>query len=133
MTTRASAADVVAAASPTQGGTMARARCCALRWMWTIVALVATAALAPGALAQGSAAYPSRSIRFVVPYAPGGLPDTVARIVAQRLGERIGQSVVVDNRPGANGGIAATVLASAPADGYSFLVTDGSMLSINPR
>ena len=76
--------------------------------------------------------YPSKSIKFIVPYAAGGLPDTVARIVAQRLGDKLGQSVVVDNRPGANGGVAAGVLASAAADGYQFLVTDGSMMSINP-
>ena len=77
-------------------------------------------------------AYPNRPIRFVVPYAPGGLPDTVARIFAQRLGDKLGQSVVVDNRPGANGVVAAQALATAPKDGYTFLVTDGSMFSINP-
>ena len=81
---------------------------------------------------HAQAAYPSKSIKFVVPYAPGGLPDTVARLIAQRLGDKLGQSVIVDNRPGANGGLAASVLASGPADGYQFLVTDGSMLSINP-
>ncbi len=81
---------------------------------------------------QAQDAYPSRLIRFVVPYSPGGLPDTVARIFAQRLGDRLGQSVVVDNRPGANGVVAAQALATAPRDGYTFLVTDGSMFSINP-
>jgi len=80
--------------------------------------------------AQG--AYPSRPIKFVVPYAAGGLPDTVARIFAQRLGDKLGQAVVVDNRPGANGVVAAQALATAPKDGYTFLVTDGSMFSINP-
>jgi tripartite-type tricarboxylate transporter receptor subunit TctC len=83
-----------------------------------------------GAHAQGT--YPNRPIKFVVPYSPGGLPDTVARIFAQRLGDKLGQSVVVDNRPGANGVVAAQVLATAPKDGYTFLVTDGSMFSINP-
>ncbi len=82
--------------------------------------------------AQAPADYPNRPIKFIVPYAPGGLPDTVARLVAQRLGEKLGQSVVIDNRPGANGGVAAGVLISGPADGYQFLVTDGSMMSINP-
>jgi tripartite-type tricarboxylate transporter receptor subunit TctC len=80
--------------------------------------------------AQGS--YPNQTIRLVVPYAPGGLPDTVARIIGQKLTERIGHSVVVENRPGGNGGLAATSLSSAPADGYTFMVTDGSMLSVNP-
>ena len=84
------------------------------------------------ATARAQAAYPNRPIKFVVPYSPGGLPDTVARIFAQRLGDRLGQSVVVDNRPGANGVVAAQALATAPKDGYTFLVTDGSMFSINP-
>lgn len=98
--------------------------------------LAALAALTTGALtpfaADAQSAYPDKAVRFIVPYAPGGLPDTVARIVAQRLESRLGQSVIVDNRPGANGGVAAGVLATSKADGYTFLVTDGSMLSINP-
>jgi len=81
------------------------------------------------ALAQS---YPNRAIRFIVPYSAGGLPDTVARIYAQRLGERLGQPVVIDNKPGANGVVAAQAMATAPKDGYTFLVTDGSMFSINP-
>jgi tripartite-type tricarboxylate transporter receptor subunit TctC len=95
--------------------------------------LAAAAGIGTAAHAQPPAGYPNKPIRFVVPYAPGGLPDTVARIVAQRLQERIGQSVVVENRPGANGAVAAAAISSAPADGYTFLVTDGSMLSINPK
>lgn len=83
-------------------------------------------------LAQAQSAYPNRAIKLVVPYSAGGLPDTVARIFAQRLQDRLGQSVVVDNKPGANGVVAASALASSPADGYTFLVTDGSMFSINP-
>jgi tripartite-type tricarboxylate transporter receptor subunit TctC len=99
--------------------------------------LLASAALAVGALAlpmlsQAQAAYPNKPIKFVVPYSPGGLPDTVARLFAQRLGDKLGQSVVVDNKPGANGVVAAQTLASSPKDGYTFLVTDGSMFSINP-
>src|SRR6185369_4640850 len=81
---------------------------------------------------HAQAGYPNKSVKFVVPYAAGGFPDTVARIIAQRLSVTLGQSVIVDNRPGANGGLAASVLASGPADGYQFLLTDGSMLSINP-
>ena len=83
--------------------------------------------------AQVPAGYPSKAIRFVVPYAPGGLPDTVARIIAQRLQEKIGQSVVIENKPGANGAVAAAAISQAAADGYTFLVTDGSMFSINPK
>src|SRR5688572_22375150 len=95
-------------------------------------ALAATTLLPGFAGAQAPAGYPDRSIRFVVPYAPGGFPDTVARIIAQGLGDRVGQTVVVDNRPGANGGVAAGVLTSGPAEGYTSLVSDGSMFSIKP-
>lgn len=99
-----------------------------------LIAMLALAfsPLAPS-WAQGQASYPSQSIRFIVPYAAGGLPDTVARIVGQRLEERLGRSVVIDNRPGANGSVAAAAFATTPADGYTFMVTDGSLLSINPH
>ena len=95
-------------------------------------ALAVAALLAGARPAHAQAAYPNKPIRFVVPYSPGGLPDTVARIVAQRLTERLGQPVNVDNRPGANGVVAAQAIATMPADGYVFLVTDGSMFTINP-
>jgi len=68
--------------------------------------------------------YPNQTIKFVVPYSPGGLPDTVARQLSVLLGERLGQPVIVDNKPGAGGIIAGQVVKSAPADGYTFLVTD---------
>ena len=77
-------------------------------------------------------AYPSQQIRFIVPYSPGGLPDTVARIVARKLTERIGQSVVVENRPGANGVVAAQAVTTAAPDGHTLLLTDDSMMTINP-
>jgi tripartite-type tricarboxylate transporter receptor subunit TctC len=95
-------------------------------------AALAVCAMALPMLSQAQSAYPNKPIKFVVPYSPGGLPDTVARIFAQRLGDKLGQSVVVDNKPGANGVVAAQTLASSPKDGYTFLVTDGSMFSINP-
>ena len=98
----------------------------------TLLAAAALACTFLTALPAAAQTYPSRPIRFVVPYSAGGLPDTVARIFAQRLGERLGQSVVVDNKPGANGVVAAQAIATAPHDGYTFLVTDGSMFSINP-
>lgn len=98
---------------------------------------IATAALAicltPMA-AMAQPAYPSKPLKFIVPYAPGGLPDAVARLVAKQLGDRLGQSVVVDNRPGGNGVVAyQTLLQSTPSDGHAFIVTDGSMLSITPQ
>jgi tripartite-type tricarboxylate transporter receptor subunit TctC len=98
----------------------------------TLLALLALASIGLPFASQAQGTYPARPIKFIVPYAAGGLPDTVARIFAQRLTDRLGQSVVVDNKPGANGVVAAQVLASSPADGYTFLVTDGSMFSINP-
>ena len=84
------------------------------------------------ASAQSAAAWPNKPIRLVVPYAAGGLPDTVARMVAQRLPDTLGQPVVVENRPGANGAVAAAALAASPPDGHTLLVTDGSMFTINP-
>jgi tripartite-type tricarboxylate transporter receptor subunit TctC len=89
--------------------------------------LLALAGTGP-ALAQG---FPNKGIKLIVPYAAGGLPDTVARIFGQRLQESFGQPVVVENRPGGNGGVAAAALSASPADGYTLLVTDGSMLTIN--
>ena len=82
--------------------------------------------------AQAQAPYPSQGIKLIVPYAAGGVPDTVSRFVALRLQDRIGQSVVVENRPGGNGSVAAAAIANSPADGYTFLVTDSAMLSVNP-
>ena len=90
------------------------------------------AAPVPGGLARAQEAFPQRGVRIIVPYAPGGLPDTVARIVTQRLQTRLGQSVIVENRPGGNGNVAAGVLASSPPDGYTLMITDGSMIAINP-
>jgi tripartite-type tricarboxylate transporter receptor subunit TctC len=77
--------------------------------------------------------YPSKPIRFVIPNPAGGLPDTVARIYAQRLSERLGQAVTVDNHPGANGVLACQSAMTSAKDGYTFLVSDGSTFSVNPR
>ena len=97
-----------------------------LRLAFTLAAL-----LTPFAV-QAQPAYPNQSIRLIVPYAPGGLPDTVARITAQHLQERVGQTVVVENRAGGGAAAAVSALMGAPADGYTFLVTDGSLVSTNP-
>ncbi len=83
-------------------------------------------------MASPAQEFPSKPIRLVVPYSPGGLPDTVARIISQRLSEGLGQPVVVENKPGGSGAVAASVLAQAPADGYSLMLTDGPMLAITP-
>ncbi len=83
--------------------------------------------------AQSPAAkYPERPVRIIVGYSPGGLPDTVARIVAQRLGEKWGQQVIVENRPGANTVVAADLVIKSAPDGYTLMVTDSSTVAINP-
>jgi tripartite-type tricarboxylate transporter receptor subunit TctC len=99
----------------------------------TFAALALAASLCPWT-AVAQPAYPTKTVKFIVPYAPGGLPDTVARVVAKHLGERLGQGVVIDNRPGGNGVVAyQNLLQSNPSDGHTFIVSDGSMLSITPQ
>ena len=100
---------------------------------WVAAALLGTALYAPLAMSQGAAQnYPDRPVRFLVGYSPGGLPDTVARIVAQKLSEKWKQQVVVENRPGANSNIAADAVAKAAPDGYTLFVSDNSTVAINP-
>lgn len=79
-----------------------------------------------------SARFPEKPVRVLVGYAPGGLPDTVARVVSQKMAERWGQQAVIENRAGANSGLAAELVANAPPDGYTLLVTDNSTHAINP-
>ena len=88
------------------------------------------AGIAMSAFAQNS--YPNQTIKFIVPYSPGGLPDTVARQLSISLGQRLGQTIVVDNRPGGGGVIAAQTVKSAPADGYTFLVQDTISFNMSP-
>ena len=76
--------------------------------------------------------YPARPIRFVVPYPPGGPLDTVARLLAQKVGESVKQPVVVDNKPGAGGNIGADIVAKSPADGYTILMGAVATHAINP-
>ena len=86
--------------------------------------------LAVGA-STACAAYPDRPIRLVVPVAPGGAVDVVGRIMAQKMGQFLGQNVVVDNRPGANYIIGTEVVSRAAGDGYTLLTTAGGH-TINP-
>lgn len=79
----------------------------------------------------GHAAYPEKPIRWILGFAPGGAPDTVARVVSRQLTAQVGQSVVLDNRPGANGIIGADIVAKATPDGYTLLVTSG-YFAFNP-
>lgn len=77
-------------------------------------------------------AYPTKPIKIIAPQAPGGATDTLARIVAQRLSERLGQPVIVENKAGANGGMGSGEAARAPGDGYTLLMANDGTHSINP-
>jgi tripartite-type tricarboxylate transporter receptor subunit TctC len=99
------------------------------------VTLAALAAVALGALAgaaHAQQAYPSRSLRFIVAFGPGGVGDTTARLVAEKLGDKLGQRIVVENNPGGGGIAAARAVLTAPADGYTLaLLTNGTSASVS--
>jgi tripartite-type tricarboxylate transporter receptor subunit TctC len=102
----------------------------------TVAVTVVFCAAMPGfAQAQSSGAgnFPNRSIRMIVPFAPGGVSDILGRAVAQKMGEMLGQSVVVENRGGAAGTIGADVVANASPDGYTILLTSLSTHAIAPH
>ena len=92
--------------------------------------IVATAFAAP--LAAPAQTYPTKPIRMLVGFAPGGGTDTAARAIASKLSDRLGQTVVIDNRPGAAGNIATEIAVNSPADGYTLLLGSISSFSINP-
>ena len=94
------------------------------------VGLAVFAASAGDGAAQS--AYPAQAIKLVITNPPGGLPDTVARFYAKRMEARLGQTVIVENRPGANGTVAVAAMLNAAADGYTLVVTDGAIYSVNP-
>jgi tripartite-type tricarboxylate transporter receptor subunit TctC len=94
----------------------------------SLVILLVLSMLASVSSAQS---FPVRPVRVVVPYAAGGLPDTMARIVAQRLTESFAQQFIVDNRPGAGGIAACELVAKSPADGYTLLVADTPQTAVN--
>jgi tripartite-type tricarboxylate transporter receptor subunit TctC len=91
--------------------------------------MLAASAVAPG-LAQ--AAWPDKPLRLVVPYAAGGFTDILARILATGMAEKLGQAVIVDNRPGASTMLGADAVAKSPADGHALLMATTSTLSTNP-
>jgi tripartite-type tricarboxylate transporter receptor subunit TctC len=99
-------------------------RLCRLLCTFTLLAIVA------GAQAQG---YPNRTIRLIVADAAGGAPDQLARMIAQKVTETIGQPVIVDNRPGAGGALGADVVAKSPPDGYTLLLTTTAIYAILPN
>src|SRR5262245_18363500 len=93
--------------------------------------------VALGLLAAADAAcaqtYPTRPIRLIVSFPPGGAVDVIARTVGQPLGERLGQSVVIDNRPGSNGNLAAEIADRAQPDSYTLFLGSDALLGVNPH
>ena len=94
--------------------------------------LAATLTLATAAQAQAQAGYPNRPIRLIVPFPPGGITDIHARTFAERIAQRLGQPVVVENRPGAGGRIGTEQIARAAPDGYTLGIVNGATLSFLP-
>jgi tripartite-type tricarboxylate transporter receptor subunit TctC len=93
--------------------------------------LIGSAVLAASAVAAQAQSYPSKPIRIILPYVPGGIIDTAGRNLALRLSESMGHSVVAENRPGAGGMVGADVTARSAPDGYTILLTDPALVS-NP-
>ncbi|MDB5863408.1 MAG: tripartite tricarboxylate transporter substrate binding protein, partial [Betaproteobacteria bacterium] len=100
--------------------------CCATRSL-----LVASLLFSSAVFAQ--APYPSKPIRMVAPFPPGGTTDVLSRIVAQKLGDTLGRQVVVDNRPGAGGNLGHEVAAKTAPDGYTLLMSSNAALVANPH
>jgi tripartite-type tricarboxylate transporter receptor subunit TctC len=100
------------------------------RGLQTLLAL--SLSLATGA-AFAQAAYPNKPIRLVVPFATGGVTDTSGRLIAEHLSRRLGQQIIVDNKPGASGNIGTQMVATAEPDGYTLLLGFDGTLVINPH
>ncbi len=96
----------------------------------TLIAMLAAAAAMPATV--NAQAYPAKAIRVIVPFPPGGGVDFAARVVGKQMAERLGQQVIIDNRPGANGIVGLEILKLAPPDGYTLAVASQGPLSINP-
>jgi tripartite-type tricarboxylate transporter receptor subunit TctC len=94
--------------------------------------LAVAAALALGTTAQAQS-YPAKPIRLVVPFTPGGVTDTSGRLIAEQLSKRLGQQVIVDNKPGASGNIGTQMVSAAEPDGYTLLLGFDGTLVINPH
>lgn len=97
-----------------------------------VAALLALASALPAAQAQTATKWPAQAVRFIVPFPAGSAPDVLIRLVGAKLGEKWGQGVIVDNRPGGSGVIGMNGILAAPADGYSFGFVQGSAISVAP-
>jgi tripartite-type tricarboxylate transporter receptor subunit TctC len=98
----------------------------------TLPAITAVLLSATYAVDVDAQTYPTKPLRMVVPFPPGGTTDILGRVAAQKLSEALGQQVIVDNRPGAGGNIGTELVAKSPPDGYTLLTDPGSTLTINP-
>ena len=96
-------------------------------------ALAANTAISPQASAQSASAYPTKPVRFVVPFAPGGTADFLARLLGEKLTQRLHQTFVIDNRPGAAGNIGMDIVARAPADGHTIVIAMVGSWAMNPH
>ena len=94
--------------------------------------LAGAACLAAPSIARADT-YPTRPVKVIVPFAPGGQTDVIARFLAQKLSEHLGQQFVVENKSGAGGNIGMGLAAQAPPDGYTLLFTDGTTFVVNPN
>lgn len=97
-----------------------------------VLVSAAAAGLLPAGSSRSQADYPIKPVRLVSPFNPGGAIDVLNRLIAERLSARLGQQVIVDAKPGANTIIGAEIVARAPADGYTFLITTNSTHTNNP-
>ncbi|APW37717.1 MFS transporter [Rhodoferax koreense] len=97
-----------------------------------IISAVIAAGAGSGTGAALAQAYPNKPVRLVVPFPAGGATDIFARVLSQKVGEKLGTAIVVENRPGAGGAIGSDVVAKAPADGYTLLLATSSTHSIGP-
>lgn len=93
---------------------------------------VAACSLAAGASLAFADTYPSKPIQLVIPFPPGGATDVIGRLVGKKLGDKLGQTVVIDNRPGAGTIVGASYVAKAAPDGYTLLASSGTTFTVNP-
>ena len=115
-------------ASEARGGVVGKTMISIKNWLsGSLFIAVLLNFLASTAIAQN---YPSKPLRLVVPYPPGGAVDLTARLLSQRLVQALGQAIVIDNRPGAAGHLGAELVSKATADGYTLLYTVGAELAI---
>jgi len=102
-----------------------------IRWYTAICFLAALGLLGPAEAQVKN--WPTRPIKFVVPYAPGGGNDILARVIGEKLNQPLGQPIIIENRSGAGGNVGAEFVAKSAADGYTFLVAPNAVLTVNPH